>query len=144
MDMVPTKIDDWYMRAINFKTQWERADSVAHRKIYTPYTTQKTNTQVQSMPKVNPYTMDIDAVKIEKLTKEEMERCFKEGCCLRCRKPGHFMKDCTNFMEIPFQPRKPQEKPKRVAVVKEDEQELENLAREMEEVTIGKVTIEDF
>ena len=54
------------------------------------------------------------------------------------------MKNCNNFAEKSFQPRKPQEKPKRVAVVKEDEQELENLAKDMEEVTIEKVTIKDF
>ena len=144
MDMVPTKIDDWYMRAINFKTQWEWADSVAQRKIYTPYSTQKTNTQAQSTLKVDPYAMDVDAVKIEKLTKEERERCFKEGRCLQCRKPGHFMKDCTRFMEKPFQLRKLQEKPRKVAVIEEDKQELEDLAKEMEEATIGKITIEDF
>ena len=88
--------------------------------------------------------MDVDTVKIEKLTKEEREKCFREGHCLRCRKPGHFMKDCNSFTEKSFQLRKPQEKPKRVAVVKDDEQELENLAKGIEEVTIGKVTVEDF
>ena len=54
------------------------------------------------------------------------------------------MKDCTNFTEKPFQPKKPQGKPKRIAVVVEEEQELENLAKEMEEVTVGKVTVEYF
>ena len=88
--------------------------------------------------------MDVNVVKIEKLTREERERCFKEGHCLQCRKPGHFMKDCTNFTEKSFQPRKPQEKPKRVAIVEEDELELEGLAKGMEGVTIGKVTVEDF
>ena len=86
--------------------------------------------------------MDVDVVKIEKLTRNERGKCFKEGCCLRCRKPGHFMKDCTTFMEKSFQPKKPQEKPKRIAVVEEDEQELKDLTGEMEELTIGKVTVE--
>ena len=54
------------------------------------------------------------------------------------------MKDCTNFAEKPFQPRKPQEKSRRIAVIEEDKQELKDLAKGMEEVTIGKVTIEDF
>ena len=35
-------------------------------------------------------------------------------------------------------------KPKRVAVVEEEEQELKDLAKEMEEATIGKVMIQDF
>ena len=54
------------------------------------------------------------------------------------------MKDCTNFAEKPFQPRKQQDRPKRVAMVEEDKQELEELAKEMEEVIIGEVSIEDF
>ena len=69
MDTVPTKIDDWYTRAINFKTQWDRADAVAQRKTYNPYPTQKS--QPTQNTKTDPYAMDVDAVKIEKLTPEE-------------------------------------------------------------------------
>ena len=56
------------------------------------------------------------------------------------------MKDCTTFTKKPFQPKKPQEKPKPkgVAVVEEDKQELKDLAKEMEELTVGKVMIQDF
>ena len=144
MDTVPTKIDDWYIRATQFKTQWERADAVTKRRNYTPFTTQKTNTQTQPSAKQDPYAMDVDAVKIEKLTQEEREKCFKEGCCLRCRKPGHFMRDCNNFTGKPTPPKKPQQNPKRVAVVKEDKQELGNQDSEIEEVIVGKIAVEDF
>ena len=56
------------------------------------------------------------------------------------------MKDCTTFSEKAFPLRKPQErpKPKRVAIVEEDEQELKELAEEMEELTVRKVMIQDF
>ena len=56
------------------------------------------------------------------------------------------MKDCTTFTEKRFSPKKPQEKckTKRVAVVEEDQQELNDLAEEMEELTVGKVMIQDF
>ena len=54
----------------------------------------------------------------------------------------------TNFSEKTFPPRKPQEKPKpkRVAIVEEDEEELKQLAEEEreEELMIGKVVIQDF
>ena len=55
------------------------------------------------------------------------------------------MKDCTTFTEKPFLPKKPQEKPKpkRVAVI-EEEEELKELAKEMEKLTVGKVMIQDF
>ena len=86
--------------------------------------------------------MDVDAVRIEKLSQEERERCFKEGHCLQCRKPGHFQRNCTQFTERP-QPKRPQEKPKRVAVV-EEEQELENQTSIFEEAIVGKVSVGDF
>ena len=56
------------------------------------------------------------------------------------------MKDCTTFTKKPFPSKKPREKPKpkRVAVVEEDEEELKELAKEMEELTVGKVRIQDF
>ena len=54
------------------------------------------------------------------------------------------MKDCTTFTKKLMQPKKPQEKPRRVAVVKEDEQELKDLAEKMEELTVGKVMVQDF
>ena len=56
------------------------------------------------------------------------------------------MKDHNTFNKKPFQPRRPQEqpKPKRVAIVEEDKQELKDLAEETEELTVGKVMIQDF
>ena len=56
------------------------------------------------------------------------------------------MKDCTTFSEKTLPPRKPQEKPKpkRVAIVEEDKEELKELAEGMEELTVGKVMIQDF
>ena len=142
MDTVPTKIEDWYIRATQFKTQWERADMVTKRRNYNPFTQPKVHAQTQSTPKPDPHAMDVDAVRVEKLTQEEREKCFKEGHCLRCRKPGHFQRNCTQFTERP-QPRKPQEKPKRVAVVKE-EPESKDQNREFEEAIVGKVSVGDF
>ena len=127
--------------------QWDRADAITRKKSYNPYPVQKSNTHAQQTPKVDRYTMDVDAVKLKKLTSEDRERCFKEGQCLRCRQPGHFMKDCTNFTKKTFPPKKPQEKPKpkRVAIIKEDKEgELKQLTEEVGELTVGKVVIQDF
>ena len=57
--------------------QWDWADAIAHKKPYNPY--QKVNTHTQKTPKINLYAIDVDAVKLEKLSKEERELCFKEG-----------------------------------------------------------------
>ena len=54
--------------------------------------------------------------------------------------------NCTTFTERPFTPRKSQEKPrpKGVATVQEEEEEPKDLVEEMEELTVGKVIVEDF
>ena len=57
------------------------------------------------------------------------------------------MKDCISFSEKSYPLRKPQEKPKpkRVAIVEEDEEEeLKQLAEEVGELTVGEVVIRDF
>ena len=36
----------------------------------------------------------VATTEIRKLTKEERERCMREGLCLRCRQKGHMAKDC--------------------------------------------------
>ena len=56
------------------------------------------------------------------------------------------MKDCTNFSEETFLSKKSQEKPKpkRVAIVEEDKEELKQLTEEIGELTVGEVVIQDF
>lgn len=41
-----------------------------------------------------PTPMDIGNVQLTKLTREERERCLREGLCLRCRQKGHMAKEC--------------------------------------------------
>ena len=38
--------------------------------------------------------MDVDVVHFNKLTNKEWELCFKENRCFKCRKQGHWSKDC--------------------------------------------------
>ena len=46
MDTVPTKIDDWFIHAVHFKTQWDRADAIPHNRPYNPYPTQKNHSPI--------------------------------------------------------------------------------------------------
>jgi hypothetical protein len=41
--------------------------------------------------------MDVDAIRIPKLTPLEREQCFKQGLCLRCKKAGHNATSCSTF-----------------------------------------------
>ena len=57
MDTVPTTIQGWYTRAIHFKTQWEKANTVTTCKPYNPYPTQKNHNH--SKPTPDTYAMDV-------------------------------------------------------------------------------------
>lgn len=41
--------------------------------------------------------MDLDNIRLQKLTSGEKERLKKEGCCFRCRQPGHLAKNCKGL-----------------------------------------------
>ena len=41
--------------------------------------------------------MELGVIIVKKLTPEERDKCMRQGLCLRCRKPGHMAKDCTQF-----------------------------------------------
>lgn len=41
--------------------------------------------------------MELDSLRIGKLTADEKERCLREGRCFRCRVPGHRGPDCPTF-----------------------------------------------
>lgn len=66
MDTVPTTIEEWYNKAIHFKTQWERADILNNRKKTFSSPNQKTYTpHRQTQPLRDPNTMDVDAIRLE-------------------------------------------------------------------------------
>ena len=73
--------------------------------------------------------MEVDAIKVAKLSKEEREHCMKEGLCLRCRKKGHVARNCPTFS---------QGKSASVRKVEETQTPHESFDNE---VTIGKVAV---
>ena len=87
MEMVPDQIDDWYKHAQKFQTQYERAKEVENRRkgtapIFRPLPSSSTSAK-------DPNAMDVDVIRLGKLSQEEREKCFKQGLCFRCRKPRH-------------------------------------------------------
>ena len=73
--------------------------------------------------------MEVDAIKVAKLAKEEREHCMKEGLCLWCRRKGHMARNCPAF---------PQGKP--ANIIKVEEAQLPHKSFD-NEVTIGKVAV---
>ena len=60
MDTVPTTIDEWYTRALHFKTQWDRADAIASKK---PQFKEATLTTKAQKPIHMPWTSPLSALK---------------------------------------------------------------------------------
>ena len=123
MDTVPSKVDEWYSKAIHFQTQWERAEEIALRN---QQLIKGTYHSFSSPPKNHDLdAMDVDVVKITRLTPEERKRCIEKGLCFRCCKAGHLSGACPTFST-------PIKKVQRVRQEKETEEQLPTL-REIED-----------
>ena len=48
----------------------------------------------------DPDAMDVDMIKITRLTPEERKRCIEKGLCFRCQKPGHLSGACPTFSSL--------------------------------------------
>jgi len=70
MDTIPTTVADWYKKAIHFQTQWERADEIIRRN-NKPSSSYQTFSPSSSSKAKDPNAMNIDAIKIPKLSAEE-------------------------------------------------------------------------
>ena len=82
MDTVPFTINNWYEKAISFQTQWKYADEIFKQN------TKPTHQSYQSFSTptktCDPDAMDVNVIKVGKLTAEECKKCVKKGLCFRC------------------------------------------------------------
>lgn len=100
MDTIPTTVKDWYKKAIHFQIQWEHANEIATRnkkpsnlyQLFSPSSSLKTK---------DPNIMDIDAIKIPKISNEECKHCQDNGFCFQCRKASHLSLACPTFPSNP-------------------------------------------
>ena len=118
MDTVPLKVEEWYSKAIHFQTQWERAEEIAQ---WNQQPIKGTYHSFSSPPKnCDPDAMDVDVVKITRLTPEERKRCIEKGLCFRCHKAGHLSGACPTFST-------PTKKVRRIKQEKKTEEQLPKL-----------------
>ena len=76
--------------------------------------------------------MDVDAIRIKKLTPEERQRCFENNLCFKCRKPGHRSNQCKNpFLGKQKQPTTTTAK-------------IEEIPDDEEAATVGRISTMDF
>ena len=130
MDIVPTTMEKWYQQTLHFKQVWERTNEIAkgRNNPFIPFQDNRNNNHIQK--KRDPNAMDVDAIRIEKLTPEERQRCFENNLCFKCRKPGHRSNQCRN----PFLG-----KQKTATTAK-----IEEIPNDEEAATIGRISMMDF
>jgi len=88
-DVVPTTIQDWYSKAIQYDTNFRMAQAILGETKQSPRNNHRWTPRSQNQK--DPNAMDIGA-----LTPEERTRLMKIGGCFRCRKTGHLAKDCPD------------------------------------------------
>jgi hypothetical protein len=101
MEKVPTTIAEWYSHTQRIDDQQCRAFLTSQQYKRRSFINSFTPTYSTSTKERDPNGMDINAVRIPKLTPAERERCFKQGLCLCCRKAGHNASSCSTFSTNP-------------------------------------------
>ena len=142
MEVIPTTLRGWYEKIDQFLSQRCFAASVAKQHSSRTPVAFHTPAPTRNAPSRDPNAMDIDTKeKPRKLTLEERERCFKEGCCLQCRQKGHMAVSCTTFTNLPPLPACSPARPptKKVAIV-ETTASVEEIAKEDEDQVIGQLS----
>ena len=97
MDTVHTKVEEWYSKAIHFQTQWERAEEISQCNRQPTKATYHSFSSPPSSKTRDPDAMDVDVIKVSKLTPNERKRCIEKVLCFRCRKAGHLSTTCPAF-----------------------------------------------
>ena len=132
MDIVPTTMEKWYQQTLHFKQVWERTNEIAkgRNNPFIPFQDNRNNNHTQK--KRDPNAMDVDAIRIEKLTPKERQRCFENNLCFKCHKPGHRSNQCRN----PFLGKQKQTTTT-TAKIKE-------IPDDKEATTVGRISTMDF
>ena len=104
MQEPPDTLEGWITKAKTFHNQKLCIDELRKGTQYSSFRTP--NTSAPRNPP-DPNAMEIDAVRLKKLSPQEHAKCMREGRCFRCRKTGHDTKNCrtkTNPTSGPSRP----------------------------------------
>ena len=87
----PDTLEGWIAKAKTFHNQKLRIDELRRGTKYSNFRTQSAPSYRTTL---DPNAMEVDAVRLKKLSPQERAKCMKEGRCFRCRKTGHDARNC--------------------------------------------------
>ena len=103
----PDSLEGWIAKAKTFHNQKLRIDEI--RKGARPSNFRTPNSSSTRTPP-DPNAMEIDTIRLKKLSPQERAKCMREGRCFRCRKTGHDARNCrTKTNPTPGPSRPPQQ-----------------------------------
>ena len=106
MQNPPDTLEEWIAKAKTFHNQKLRIDELRRGTRYSYFKT--ANPPSHAPP--DPNAMEVDAVRLKKLSPQERAKCMREGRCFRCRKTGHDARNCrTKTNPTPGPSRPPQQ-----------------------------------
>ena len=106
MQNPPDTLEEWIAKAKTFHNQKLRIDELRRGTRYSNFRTPNPPSRTSS----DPNAMEVDTVRLKKLSPQERAKCMREGRCFRCRKTGHDARNCrTKTNPTPGPSRPPQQ-----------------------------------
>ena len=108
MTSPPDTLKEWIEKAKLFHGHKLRIDELHSRGHYHGFQPQSSSS---SRTTRGPDDMEVDFIKLKKLSPQECAKCMREGQCFKCRKVGHDAKNCrtTNQSQPTPSPSHPQQ-----------------------------------
>ena len=104
MQNPPDTLEEWIVKAKTFHNQKLRIDELRRGTRFSNFRTPNYSSPRNSL---DPNAMEVDTIRLKKLSPQERTKCMKEGRCFRCRKTGHSVRNCQTKANPPPGPSRP-------------------------------------
>ena len=107
MQNPPDTLEEWIAKAKTFHNQKLRIDELRRGVRYSNFRTPSTPSPRTPS---DPNAMEVNSVRLKKLSPQERAKCMREGRCFKCWKISHNAKNCrTKANPTPSPSRPPQQ-----------------------------------
>ena len=136
MQNPPNTLEEWIAKAKTFHNQKLCIDKLRKGVRYSNF---RTPNSPSTRTSLDPNAMEVDTVRLKKLSPQEQAKCMREGRCFQCRKTGHDARNCRTKMNFTPGPSHPpqqilhmEEAPATPPAVKPKPSPFANYARSLE------------